>query len=282
MMSLTYKKIGLAVKPHQEVVSYLEKVVKTLKNLGATIVFDPVAADLIGENTAVSRQDLAGQVDLIVVIGGDGTFLSVAQGAVETGIPVAGFNLGTLGFLTELPRENLEQTLDDILRGKQVISERKLLRVDFAGEKNIALNDVVISKGNIARIINLSLQIDRTDVAQIKGDGLIIASPTGSTAYSLSAGGPIVSPGVDGLVITPICAHSLTFRPLVIPDSSHVRVELISESTDVSITIDGQTVKSIAYRQYLEVTVHDRRLKMVESGLMNYFRLLNEKLNWGL
>ena len=281
-MELKYKKIGIVVKPHKDVAFYLKKAVQVLQSLKVEIFLEKIAAELLGEKSAVLREEIAGYADMIIVIGGDGTFLSVAKHAVEQDVPVAGFNLGALGFLTELKKERLEETIEAALNDQLTISERKLLQLHYKGETGVALNDVVVSKGNIARIIKLSLEIDGLYVADIKADGLIVSTPTGSTAYSLAAGGPIVTPPVDGVVVTPICPHSLTFRPFVIPAGSKVKVKLISEGTEVFITIDGQKVIPMHSGDYFETTVYSKKLKMVVSNNMNYFRLLNEKLNWGL
>ena len=157
-----------------------------------------------------------------------------------------------------------------------------MLEIDFQREKFIALNDVVASKGYIARVIKLQLMIDQIEVAEIRADGLIIATPTGSTAYSLSAGGPIVAPEVNGMVITPLCPHSLTFRPFVIPDQSRVRVKLISESEKVHITMDGQMAIPIGPGDFFDVSISREKLKLITSPEINYFKLLYEKLNWAL
>ncbi|MCK5220948.1 MAG: NAD(+)/NADH kinase, partial [Candidatus Aminicenantes bacterium] len=148
-------------------------------------------------------------------------------------MPIAGFNLGTLGFLTELRKDKIYSSVKKLVKGEFRISERKLLEVNFKDETSMSLNDVVFSKGDIARIIKLRLEIDQVDVSEIRADGLIVSTPTGSTAYSLSAGGPILAPEVNGVVITPICPHSLTFRPFVVPDSSEIRVTLSSDSDNV-------------------------------------------------
>jgi NAD+ kinase len=281
-MEPTYKKVGLVVKPHEDVTAYLKKAIDILKNLNVEIFLEKIAAELLGLKSEITREKIAVFADIIILIGGDGTFLSVAKEAAKQGIPVAGFNLGTLGFLTELNKEEMEEKLPAILLGQLKISERKLLQLHFGSEHSVALNDIVVSKGNIARVVTLSLEIDDLHVAEIKADGLIVSTPTGSTAYSLSAGGPIINPEVNGLVVTPICPHSLTFRPFVIPDSSKVKVTLISESSEVFITIDGQKVIPMASGDYFETTIYGKALKMVVSKNINYFKLLHEKLNWGL
>ncbi|MCP4217687.1 MAG: NAD(+)/NADH kinase [bacterium] len=279
---MKYKRVGIVVKPHGGVVLYLKKAIEILEKLQVKVVLEKIAADLIGRKSDVARENIAGHVDLIILIGGDGTFLSVANQAAEKGIPVGGFNLGTLGFLTELRKEQMEENLRDIVHGNVRMSQRKLLQIDFEGRQYLALNDVVSSKGHIARITTLKLEVDNDHVAEYRGDGLIISTPTGSTAYSLSSGGPIVNPKVNGVVITPICPHSLTFRPLVIPDNSCIKVTLLSENTEVFITIDGQKVLPMAHGDEFQVCLYPKPLKMVVAQHMNYFKLLNEKLNWGL
>ncbi|MCX6581994.1 MAG: NAD(+)/NADH kinase [Candidatus Aminicenantes bacterium] len=281
-MQSIYKKAGIVVKPHSEVVSYLESAIKILKRFNVEVVLEKIAADLIGMSSDVSRDEIAARVDIIILIGGDGTLLSVATRAVEAHIPVGGFNLGTLGFLTELSKDLLEEKLSEIFYGRAFISERKLLEINFKGEKWIALNDVVANRGNISRVSKLLLEIDRERVVEFSGDGLIIATPTGSTAYSLASGGPIVSPRVNGFIVTPICPHSLTFRPLVVPDTSRIRVTSMSENNRVFFTVDGQKVLPMDTGDTFDVGLYDKKLKMIAAKEMNYFRLLNEKLNWGI
>ena len=280
-MELKYKKAGLVVKPHRDVLLYLERAIETLGELGVEVVLEEEAADMLGRSGAVSRKDIAGLVDILVLIGGDGTFLSVAREATENQIPIVGYNLGTLGFLTEMHKESIESSLTDIFTNYHEVSERKLLEIEFKGETHLALNDVVVSKGNISRIIQLLLRIDGHNIAQVRADGLIVSTPTGSTAYSLSAGGPIVTPNVNGLVITPICPHSLTFRPLVVPDNSDITVQQCTSDTDVFLTIDGQTVLPFAFEENIHIGVHPKKLRIIVSKNINYFGLLYEKLNWG-
>ncbi len=276
-----YKKAGIVVKPHQQVVAYLENAIDILQELGVDVVLEKVAAELLGQASPISRKTIGELVDIILLIGGDGTFLSVARPAVEHQVPVAGFNLGGVGFLTELKKENFEKDLKNIFCGQPKISQRKMLEIEYKGAQYLALNDVVLGKGNIARIIKISLEIDDKFVAEVGGDGLIISTPTGSTAYSLAAGGPIVTPKVNGIVITPICPHSLTFRPLVIPDNSRVVVTL-KDDLESFITVDGQKVLPMGKGDFFKVGIYSKALQMVGNSESNYFTLLNEKLNWGL
>jgi NAD+ kinase len=279
--TVNYKKAGIVVKPHHEVIPYLENTIEILRSFRVEVVLEETAARLLGRNSNISRENLGTHADIIILIGGDGTFLSVAKQAVENQVPVAGFNLGSLGFLTELKKENLETSLRNIFYGQPKISQRKILGIDYKGKQYTALNDVVVGKGSISRIIKMCLEIDAAYVAEISGDGLIISTPTGSTAYSLAAGGPIVAPQVKGIVVTPICPHSLTFRPLVIPDNSKVKVTLIS-GTESFLTVDGQKVMPLDIGDFFAASILDKTLPIVENGQLNYFKLLNEKLNWGL
>lgn len=280
-LNLNYKKAGIVVKPHDEVIPYLESAIEILRNFQVDVVLEKIAARLIGESSDISRENIGTQSDIIILIGGDGTFLSVSRQAVDNQIPVAGFNLGSLGFLTELKKENLEANLRNIFYGQPKIAQRKMLSINYKGKEYSALNDVVVGKGSIARIIKMCLEIDSSYVAEISADGLIISTPTGSTAYSLAAGGPIVTPKVNGIVITPICPHSLTFRPLVIPDNSNVKVSLLY-GTESFLTVDGQKVLALEHGDFFEAGILKKTLQMVENSQLNYFKLLNEKLHWGL
>jgi len=280
-MQLNYKKAGIVAKPHNDVVVYLEKTIHILNRLGVEVVLERIAANLIGQTSKIEREEIATVCDIIILIGGDGTFLSIAKHAVENQIPVAGFNLGTLGFLTELSKETLERKLENIFTGKPKTSHRKILQITYKNETYLALNDVVAGKGNIARIIKLHLEINNSDVTEISADGLIVSTPTGSTAYSLSSGGPIVSPKVNGIIITPICPHSLTLRPLVIPDNSIIKTTLLTD-IDGFITVDGQLVFPMNKDDYFEAGIHPKTLQMIENPEKNFYNLLSEKLNWGV
>jgi len=277
-----FHRAGIVAKPHGRVQLYLRRTLLKLRQLGVEAVLEKSAAGLLRLKDGVERERLAADCDILVVLGGDGTFLSVAKSAVEAEIPIAGFNLGSLGFLTEMKKECLEENLEEIFSGRARISERKLLAVRHRKNCDLALNDVVISKGQIARIVNLSLEIEGSRITEIKGDGVIIATPTGSTAYSLSAGGPIVSPDVNGVIITPICPHSLTYRPLIVPDTSLLIVQLKTPNIDTYMTIDGQRLVPFHYQDRIEVCIHSKRLFMVVSPQVSYFKLLSEKLNWGV
>lgn len=274
-------RVGIIAKPHEAALPYIHSAIRVCEARGVSVRLGIEAAGILGWGGGLERNDLVAECGLIVVIGGDGTFLSVAPAAVKHGVPIAGFNLGTLGFLTELGTDSIQTALEKLLSSEMRVSERKVLRVEIGDSRYLALNDVVTSKGNIARIIQLELKVNHSHIAHIRADGLIISTPTGSTAYSLSAGGPIVNPEVNALVITPICAHSLTLRPLVVPDGLRLTVTRDENESEVFVTIDGQKVLPMKAGQAIHVSVDERRLKMIESPEINYFRLLSEKLNWG-
>jgi NAD+ kinase len=279
---MKFKKAAIVAKPHQDVVHYLRKTIAVLNDCAIGYTLEKTAAQLLQSQEYCSREEIARQADLIIVLGGDGTFLSIARQAVEAQVPVVGFNLGTLGFLTAMKKETLAEDLKHIFSGKAEISRRKLLQIDFNNQIYTALNDVVINKGTIARIVNLLLKIDGDTVAEVKGDGIILSTPTGSTAYSISAGGPIVSPAVNGIIITPICPHSLTFRPLVVPDDVVISVQLLTPHMDTYVTIDGQTALPFNFEDAISVKIYPKQLPMLVAPETNYYKLLYDKLNWGL
>ncbi len=277
-----FKRIGLVAKPTETVKEHLDMAQRWLTAHRLEVVVEPVAARYLGVKPECERSELASRCDLILLFGGDGTFLSVAASAVEYGIPIAGVNLGNMGFLTEIKKETLREDLEAIFfSGTPTVSLRSVLKINGCVPPSIALNDLVVNKGNISRIVELKLEIDHLPVAQIQGDGLIVATPTGSTAYSLSAGGPILTPQVKGLVITPICPHSLTFRPLVVPDHSRIDISLLSDMKDVYLTIDGQRVFNMLPGDRCRIETDKRPLQIISGQNLSYFTILREKLNWG-
>ena len=224
------------------------------------VYLEPDTADLIGKKPSTSKDEVASNSDLVIVLGGDGTLLNVAGIAHPHEVPILGVNLGSLGFLTETTLEDLYPTLEQVLNGKCEIENRMLLNAEVLRDgKRIenfnVLNDIVINKGALARIVNLEVFVDGQYMTSYRADGLIIASPTGSTAYSLSAGGPIIHPSMRALVLSPICPFALTNRPIVIPDSSSIKVQLTTrnEDEDVRVTLDGQTGYSMKSGDILEV-----------------------------
>ena len=255
-------------------------------------VFETDTAALAGlpsNRGTVSRDELPAMCDLIVVLGGDGTLIGMADRIAQSGadVPIVGVNFGSLGFLTEITLPELYPSLEAVLAGTAQIDERMMLRsrtlrdgVVYADR--VALNDVVITKGALSRIIDLSVAIGDRPVMRVRADGLIIASPTGSTAYNLAAGGPILHPAVDALLLTPIAPHMLTNRPVVIPASSEVRVRpaMDGSNEEVFVTIDGQSGHALQSDDEICITRADRPLRLVGASTRTYFDVLRQKLKW--
>ncbi|MFP2960896.1 NAD(+)/NADH kinase [Myxococcus sp. 1LA] len=234
----------------------------------------------------VDDRELVTRADLMVVLGGDGTLIYAARLLGGRGVPILGVNLGSLGFMTEVPVEELYPMLEQVLAGRfQVDSRMKLTCRLLRGGKVLiedeVLNDVVINKGALARIADHETAIDGVPITTYKSDGVILATPTGSTAYSLSAGGPIVHPSVDCTVLSPICSHALTQRSIVVPADRTIRVTLRSETADTYLTIDGQTGHGLQGGDCIEVVRSPNRVNLVRNPKVAYFSILRQKLHWG-
>lgn len=283
-----FKTVGMVAKPHPPASRALvHRMASFLKARGLDYFCDPVTAGILGEKSRSKRMpSLASSVDLMLVLGGDGTLLALARDMPRDPIPILGINLGSLGFLTETTLEEAEAVLDEVLQGRYKTEERMMLRVEVRrGGKRISsqhlLNDVVINKSALARIVDLKVLIDGQLVATYHADGLILSTPTGSTAYSLSAGGPIVLPSLHAFCITPICPHTLTNRPLVVPDSVSIEVILLSGDEDVYCTMDGQVGFPLKVGDKLMVRRSRIPLLLLFPQHRNYFNVLREKLQWG-
>jgi len=275
-------RVGVVIKPHAAgVEAVLADLLAYLEERGKSCLLEEAAAAKIGRSGGVPRQDVPGGADLVVVLGGDGTLLNVAYTAARIGVPVMGVNLGKLGFLTEVPIAEMRPTLDSLLAGDEsIVSPRMMIEAARGPESWLCLNDVVINTGALARMLQVSIRIDGSEIAAVRADGLIVSTPTGSTAYSLSAGGPIVQPYLPSILLTPICPHTLTFRPMVI--SARARVGLqIQHSEEAFLTIDGQRGGPLADGDSVEVAHAACELMLIRSPRRNYFDLLKEKLSWG-
>jgi NAD+ kinase len=248
---------------------------------------DPETARFLGQKgKGRTLPTLTASVDLMLVLGGDGTMLGVARNMARRVVPVLGVNLGSLGFLTETRLEEMESVLDEVLQGRFEVEARMMLHASLVrGRRKISghrlLNDVVINKSALARILEMNVKIDRQFVATYHSDGLIVSTPTGSTAYSLSAGGPIVLPSLQAFCITPICPHALTNRPLVVPDSVRIEVTLESGAENVYCTMDGQVGFPMKAGDRLSVRRSSASLPLIVSRQRNYFDVLRRKLRWG-
>jgi len=229
---------------------------------------------------------VASAADLAVVLGGDGTLLAAARLLGEHQVPIVAINYGGLGFLTEVTLEEMYPALERVLLGEFVAQERMMMNVRISGARNDvkshrALNDVVINKGTLSRMIELEARVDGQYVARFRADGLIVSTPTGSTAYNISAGGPIIFPTMSAMVMTPICSHTLTNRPIVLPDNVGIEITLCSSQDDVYVTVDGQIGLTLHMNDRLTVEKSAVTVKLVAPPGKNYFDVLRGKLKWG-
>lgn len=286
-------KVGIVAKSHlRAAIPHLAEIAAWLQSRGVEPIFETATAALLSNGPPVrslDRQSLAREVDMVVVLGGDGTLLSMANciGVAGSAIPILGVNFGSLGFLTEVTLPELYPSLEAALAGAVRVEERMMLRastlrsgVPYA--EHVALNDVVVTKGARSRMIDLSVWVGDEFVTRVKADGLIVATPTGSTAYNLSAGGPIVQPTLDALLLTPIAPHTLTNRPIVIPASSPVRVQPhLEERAEVFVTFDGQDGFQIQADDEVRIRRADRPMRLIRPSTRSYFEVLRQKLKWG-
>lgn len=280
------KKIGIVCKSGKtEPLEIMREILPYMKEKGFEVFVDNDTAKMMNIK-GYSRAEIPDLVDAVIVLGGDGTMLSVARLVAHRDIPILGINLGGLGFITEVNRSEIKESIDKMLGGECSYEERLMLqvRIHRHGERisdYIVLNDVVINKGALARIIDLETYIDHQYVTTYKADGLIVSTPTGSTAYNLSAGGPIIHPTLDSVVITPICPHTLTNRPLVVSDESVVEIILQSESEDVFLTLDGQVGYSLRKGDRIEIMKSAHKTRLLIPCEKDYFNILRTKLKWG-
>lgn len=286
------ERIGLVAKTRLEAAAgVLAELAGWLDAHGATPVFEAETAALAGVpagRAVASRDELPAACDLVVVLGGDGTFIGMAGRIAQAGVdvPILGVNFGSLGFLTEITLDELYESLEAVLAGSARIDERMLLRTRTFRSGQIfadrfVLNDAVITRGSLSRIIDLSVAIRDQPAMRIRADGLIIASPTGSTAYNLAAGGPIVYPGMDAILLTPIAPHMLTNRPIVIPASSEVQVRPAANGADeMFLSFDGQSGHAVEADDLIRISRAERRLRVVRPLTRTYFDVLRQKLKW--
>lgn len=283
-----FSRAGLIVKPHDDSVSAtLNRAIEVLESNGLTVMLDQsTQAHVSGRNT-YPVEELAMACDIAIVIGGDGTLLSAARSLVDANVPIVGINQGRLGFLVDVaPGENLEQ-LTQILDGQYIAENRTMLqtRVMRDGEciaSSYSFNDTVIRVKDLLQIMDFDVIIDDILVTHQRADGLVIATPSGSTAYSLSNGGPIVGPTIEAFVVQPICPHTLTSRPLMVDADSTIRVHLWDDDVSiVQVVCDGQIYKEASLGDMIEVKQNKNRVRLLHPESYDYHRILREKLNWG-
>ena len=280
------RRVGVVLKTTSSEAAELgRQLVAELDHLGLEAVIDRESAEVLGSDDGIDREHLASLVDLIVVLGGDGTLLSVTRGALG-GTPILGVNMGTLGFLTEHPADRLMQALHATLEGRVEVVRRERLTVTVENPNKdpitrCVLNDAVINKSALARMLVLGVHVNGAFVSRFKADGLIVATPTGSTAYNLSAGGPILYPNLEILVVTPICPHALTNRPIVLSLDSTIEIRLESHTEEVWLTLDGQQGFPIGIEDLVTIRPCPDPVMLIADPSRSYFQVLHRKLKWG-
>lgn len=283
---MTFKTIGIAGKPNKEDV---RKTARALTEWLKTRNIKVVLEDHLGDEAhppLISRGELPRHADMIIVLGGDGTLLSVARTVGNETVPILGINMGGLGFLTDIPLSEMFPMLGEILKGHYTIRKKMLLKTTIKRKNGVrrtfqALNDVVINKGALARIIDIKAAINGEYLTTYRSDGLIISTPVGSTGYSLSAGGPIVCPGVYCIIITPICPHTLTNRPILIREGDTITLTLLSKEDEVIVTVDGQVGHPIGYEDTVDISKSENSIAMIVPPGKSYYEILRTKLKWG-
>lgn len=281
--------VGIIARPRREDIErVVPPLIAWLRAHGVKVICDDEAGGCLGApaGETLPRQELPGCSDLLIVLGGDGTLLSAARLSAARKVPILAVNLGGLGFLTTVSQDELYLILEEIFTDRHRVSERvmleaKVIRAGNVFRRQIALNDAVLNKAALARIMDLELHVDGDYVTTYKADGLILSTPTGSTAYSLAAGGPIVYPIVEAFVVTPICPHTLTNRPLVVPDSVKIEIAFQAGDEAVFLTLDGQVGIELEKGDHIVVQKAPERLHLVRPAKKTYFQILRNKLKWG-
>jgi NAD+ kinase len=287
------RRVGILAKPHlTDAVPHLQDIAAWLASQHVDVLFETATAALLPPDphrTVAGSRVLATDVDMVLVLGGDGTLIGMADriGAVGSHVPILGVNFGGLGFLTEVTLPELYPSLESAIGGRARIEHRMMLRGSThrngrRHSEHVVLNDAVITKAALSRMIDLTVWVDEELMMRVRADGLIVGTPTGSTAYNLAAGGPIVLPSVDAVIVTPIAPHTLTNRPVVIPATSIVRVQpLIAAGEDVFVTFDGQQGFQLEPGDEVAIARADEPLRLIRPSTRGYFEVLRTKLKWG-
>ncbi len=282
------RKIGIIARTRSPLAgAAVNDLVEWIKGRGMIVLMDERSAGIANMGSSLSRSDVAAEADLLVVLGGDGTFLAVAHMTHLRKVPLLGINLGSLGFLAEFSIEEMIPAMENFLEGRLVFEDRNMLDICvFRNGSEIAshtaLNDIVIHRAAQARMLRVRVEVDGTNVNEYTADGLILATPTGSTAYNLSAGGPIVHPALGAIILSPVCPHTLSNRPVVLPDS--VTIDLIlpeKRSSEAVASFDGQVSYKLGCHDRIRIKKSECCTRIVLSEKRNYFELLRGKLKWG-
>lgn len=289
---MQYKRIGVTVKSGlEDKCASVDQIISILQDSGAEVLMDPKRVGGVECATSLPEYASENDIDLLVVIGGDGTILRAVRELSDCSTPILSINRGRLGFLSELEMDDAEAEIPRLIAGQGVLDERRLLYVKaMRGDKEIlsgfALNEAVIAQGTIARLVDLKTSVNGEDLTTYHADGLIIATPTGSTAYNLSSGGPIVHPTLDAMILTPISPHSFSQKPVAIRSDALVEIEVQTKvskyrDTDVNLTLDGQVYATVQEGDMISITADSRTIKFLRRPQDSFFGTLREKLKWG-
>jgi NAD+ kinase len=286
---IMFNRIGLITNSGVKAIqTTLTELIEYLDSRERTIILDTCCADLLNDHNldVFDAQELGEHCDLVIAIGGDGTMLMASHILCDFDVPLLGINLGHVGFLADIPADNIANTMDEILNGQYVEDVRFLLKGQvFRGKESkfegYAFNDIIIQKWNIARLVELDTYINGAFVHTHRSDGMIVSSPTGSTAYALAAGGPIVHPSIDALLLVPICPHSLTNRPIVVDGNSCIEVVIGTREVDhAHLTFDGDTKLELVSGDRVRVEKKNKKIRLIHPPKHDQFHILREKLHW--
>ncbi|HUI43614.1 MAG TPA: NAD(+)/NADH kinase [Terriglobia bacterium] len=282
------RRVGITSKPNKiEVREIVPALMAWLAGRGVEVFIDEeTSTSLAGAVAGLPREELASRIELAIVLGGDGTFLATARALEGRPVPILAVNLGGLGFLTVVTQDEIYPALEAVLAGcfrtePRVQIEAEVVRAGRQAGSYVALNDVVLNKGAIARVIDFDVWADGQFISTYKADGLIVSTPTGSTAYSLAAGGPVVAPTVRAFIITPICAHTLTNRPIVLRDSVTIEIAVKGDEESVYLTVDGQVGIAVRSDDRVRVQKAASVVEIIQPSKKTYFEILRQKLKWG-
>jgi NAD+ kinase len=275
------KQAGIILKPDApELKNIYMKIKSEFESVGISTLLDESSATMIGQDDGISFQKLCQQSDFLVTVGGDGTLISVTRRSFKYNKAVLGLNLGTLGFLTDILPTELTSFLKDFKQNRYNIDKRMMIKATLKDTSLVSFNDIVLTRKSISNMVHIKAKVDGKLFNSYYGDGLIISTPTGSTAYNLSSGGPIVYPLTDAFIVTPICPHSLTQRPLVLP--ARFELELSSCDKDgMVVIVDGQDTIQLAQNETIKIQIASQKARLIRSKSRDYFDVLSTKLNWG-
>ena len=276
------QRVGVVVNTTKKGIGkVVDQLVSVVSGHGAEVLVYGDLKDGVSRNL-VSEASLASDAEIVIALGGDGTILRAAHLVQESSTPILGVNLGRLGFLADSAPGELEDAIDRLILGKYEVNDRLALEAEIGDTKAFSLNEIVIEKGVTARLIELKTWIGDVPVSSFWGNGLIVSTPTGSTSYSLSAGGPVLHPSLDAIIITPICPHSLSQRPLVVPADQQISVQMVAEHADIILTADGQTVETLNPDDRVVIRRSDRRVRLIDLQGLSFYELLRRKLDWNV